>query len=198
MSMTAPTSARLLTAEEYLAMPEDEFKAELIDGEIVMSPRASGEHQQIIFRLAGRLDEWVRPRHLGEVFQDVDVTLDENLVYAPDVVFLSVEHKERYRRGRLYGPPDLAVEVISPGSVRMDRARKFRDYLRYGVRWYWIIERTGPVLEEYEAVEGVYVRRATVEGDEPFSPLALPGLTFPLKPLAEDVFSGEDAADQSE
>jgi hypothetical protein len=35
------------------------------------------------------------------------------------------------------------------------------------------------------------VRRATVEGDEPFSPLALPGLTFPLKPLVENVFSGE-------
>lgn len=198
MSATAPAPTRHITAEEYLAMPEDEFKAELVDGEIVMSPRASGEHQQIIFRLAARLDEWVQSRRLGEVFQDVDVALDEHLVYAPDVVFLSVEHKERYRRGRLYGPPDLAAEVISPGSVRMDRARKFRDYLRYGVRWYWIVERMGPVLEEYEAVDGVYVRRATVEGDEPFSPLVFPGLTFALKPLAEDVFSGEDETDRSE
>ena len=198
MSATAPAPTRRITAEEYLAMPEDEFKAELIDGEIVMSPRASGEHQQFTFRLAARLDDWVRSRRLGEVFQDVDVNLDEQLVYAPDVVFLSVEHKDRYRRGRLYGPPDLAVEIISPGSVQMDRVKKFRDYLRHGVRWYWIMEQTGPVLEEYEAVDGVYVRRATVEGDEPFSPLALPGLTFALKPLAADVFAGEKETDRSE
>jgi Uma2 family endonuclease len=191
MSTTAQASTRLITAEEYLAMPEDEFKAELIDGEIVMSPRASGEHQEIVYRLAARLDDWVRPCRTGRVLQDVDVTLDERLVYAPDVVFLSLEHKDRYRRGRIFGPPDLAVEIISPGSVRMDRVRKFRDYLRYGVRWYWIMEQEGPVLEEYEAVEGVYVRRTTVEGEESFSPLVFPGLTFPLKPLAEDVFSGE-------
>lgn len=191
MSTTAQASTRLITAEDYLAMPEDEFKAELIDGEIVMSPRASGEHQQIIFRLAARLDEWVRPRRLGEVFQDVDVILGEHLVYAPDVVFLSLEHRDQYRRGRIFGPPDLAVEVISPGSVRMDRVRKFRDYLRYGVRWYWIMEQEGPVLEEYEVVDGVYVRRATVEGEESFSPLIFPGLAFTLKPLAEDVFSSE-------
>lgn len=191
MSVTAQAPARLITAEEYLAMPEEDGpKTELIDGELVMAPRPLGEHQQIVYRLAARLDEWVRPRRLGAVFQDLDVILDEHLVYAPDVVFLSIEHKDRYRRGRIFGPPDLVVEIISPGTVRSDRVRKFRDYLRYNVKWYWIMEQEGPVLEEYEAVEGVYMRRATVERDEPFSPLVFPGLTFTLKPLTEDAFSG--------
>jgi Uma2 family endonuclease len=59
----------------------------------------------------------------------------------PDVVFIAKQHEDRILPGRLEGPADLVVEVVSRDSRRRDRVDKFREYAAYGVREYWTIER---------------------------------------------------------
>jgi Uma2 family endonuclease len=174
-----------MSAEEYLAGPPDEFKAELIYGELVVCPRPTDQHQDLAHDLGELLKRWTRSHDLGKVSFDIDMVLDEmkDLVCAPDVLFVTKENERRRRRGRLYGPADLCVEILSPGDTARRQRRKFTDYERYGVLWYWIIDPGEQTIEESELVNGVYVCRAEVGSTDWFEPGLFPGLQFRLGPL---------------
>src|SRR4051812_13903334 len=141
-STGAATATRRMTLEEYLAGPPDEFKAELIYGERVVCPSPTYEHQEVAHHLGHVLRQWARAGGLGRVSQDLDMILDDikNLAYRPDVLFVAQEHEGRWQRGRVFGPADLAVEILSPSDKPHLQRRKFADYERYGVAWYWIID----------------------------------------------------------
>ncbi len=183
--IAAPT--RLMTAEEYLSGPEDEFKSELIYGELVMSPSARDWHQDLQLVLAYLLRLWVRAFDLGWVWHALDMVLDtaKHLVYRPDVLFLAKKHAKRRSRDRVFGPADLGVEILSPSVRSRILQRKFADYERYGVAWYWIIDVNRKRIEENQLVNGVYVCRQEIEGDEWFEPGVFPGLEFRLAGLIE-------------
>jgi Uma2 family endonuclease len=174
-----------MSLEEYLSGPPDEFKSELVYGELVMCPRPTDSHQDLVHDLGELLKRWVRANDLGKVSYDIDMVLDElkDLVYAPDLLFVAKEHESQRREGRLYGPADLCAEVLSPSDKPRVRRRKFTDYERYGVTWYWIIDPGEQTLEENQLVEDVYVCRSEVEGNDWFQPGLFPGLQFRLAPL---------------
>lgn len=178
---------RHLTTEQYLSGPPDEFKAELIYGELVMSPRATDWHQELEHYLTHLLRCWTKAFDLGWVWHDLDMVLDErkDLVYRPDVLYLAKTHAARRKRRRVFGPADLCVEILSPSDKPLVRRRKFTDYERYGVAWYWIINVAKETLEEHELVTGVYRCRHTMGGSDWFAPGLFPGLEFRLRPLIE-------------
>ncbi len=185
MSVARRTRApRYMTVEEYLSGPPDKFSGELIYGELVMSPKPSEHHQDIVGDLRDLLKRWVRFHDLGKVAHDIDMVLDEKLdvVYAPDVLFVAKEHNARRRKGRLYGPADLCVEVLSPADRPRVPRHKYQDYARYGVTWYWTINPhpDEPVIEEHELVKGAYVLRQEILGNKWFKPTLFPGLEFSL------------------
>ncbi len=179
--------ARRMTVEQYLSGPPDEFKCELIYGELVMSPSARDWHQDLQLVLAYLLRLWVRAFDLGWVWHDLDMVLDvkKHLVYRPDVLFLSKRHGARRSRDRVFGPADLGVEILSPSDTPRILQRKFTDYERYGVAWYWLIDAKRKTIEENQLVNGVYVCRSKVSGDEWFEPGVFPGLQFRLSGLIE-------------
>ncbi len=181
-----PTRRRL-SLRQYLAGPPDEFKAELIDGELVVSPSPTDQDQDLQADLGGVLRRWVRALTLGWVWPDLDMVLDEaaNLAYRPDLLFLARAHQARRRQGRVFGPADLCVEILSPSDRPRVQRRKYTDYARYGVPWYWIINPLGelPVIEELELVAGDYAVRAEVTGAAWFAPAVFPGLHLRLPPL---------------
>ncbi len=174
-----------MTAEQYLAGPPDEFKAELIYGERIMCPRPTDNHQDLLHDLGEVLKRWTRAHKLGKVSYDIDMVLDEmkDLVYAPDLLFLAKENESRRRRGRIYGQADLCVEILSPGDKPHLQRRKFTDYERYAVAWYWIIDPEAATLEENQLTDSVFVCRSEVGKDDWFEPGLFPGLQFRLGPL---------------
>jgi Uma2 family endonuclease len=179
-----------MTVREYLALPPDEHcETLLIYGEMMVMPKPSPKHNRAIHYLGSIVDRWVYHMRLGMIFFNNDLVLDEQnaLVYAPDLMFLSKEKEDHFNGERIYGPVDLAVEILSPSERPFLQKRKFTDYERYRIPWYWIIDPNGeqPTLEEHQLIQGRYQYRTEIVGAQWFEPGVFPGLVFRLPPLLE-------------
>jgi Uma2 family endonuclease len=105
---------------DYLALPDD-VAAELIDGELYVTPAPSAGHQDVLAALTVHLRPHVESRGLGRLWPaPVDVHLPAGDVVQPDLVFV---RRERLAivRDAILGVPDLAVEVLSPTRLERDR-----------------------------------------------------------------------------
>ena len=135
------------TYQDYIALPE-ERRVELIDGRFYDMASPNSSHQIIIGQLHLQFSACVQ-EHPGcmVLLSPMDVMLDEDeyTVVQPDLmVFCDLK---RLRKGRVFGAPDLVVEIVSPGSGRRDYTLKVAKYLAAGVREYWIVDhKKGKVL----------------------------------------------------
>ena len=164
-----------LDVHRYLRMPESTRRMELVHGVVREPPAPRYGHQSVVTRLTVLLDAHVRQRQLGEVcVSPVDVVLDERaaLVVQPDIVFLSRE-RLHIVRARIFGAPDLVVEVLSADSARRDRTTKLRWYRRYGVREYWIVAPRAGRIEIRPLTKGAG-RMRTYSGHTPMRSTVLP------------------------
>lgn len=166
---TAETQAhsldkRCYTYDELVAeLPETNQPCELWDGELIMSPAPSFQHQQIVARFFRLLYDWVFARNLGEVVTGpIDMVLSPHRVMQPDVVFISQERLNIITKV-INGPVDLAAEVISLGDRRRDRIEKRDLYEQYGVKEYWLIDPEAHTIEVLHLENGRYqlLTRAT-------------------------------------
>jgi Uma2 family endonuclease len=173
-----------MTSGQFCRLPPSEqFKLELLNGEVVVAARPVPTHQHFLFLLAMAIYQWVQPRKLGRVLLDTLMEVSGEWTPAPDLSFLFARHLKRIQKTRIVGPVDLAVEVLSPGDKRADRVTKFAAYAKFGIPWYWIVDLEKRVLEEYELVDGAYMNEVQVSFDKPFAPRIFPGLTIDLASL---------------
>ena len=141
-----------ITVRQYLRIPETIRPMELVYGVVREPPAPRYDHQSIVTHLAGLLDRHVRKHRLGRVCASpVDVVLDREqaLVLQPDIIFVATE-RLRIIRDRVWGPPDLVVEVLSPGTARRDRTLKLPLYRQYGVQECWLVD---PLARRVEIVD---------------------------------------------
>jgi Uma2 family endonuclease len=120
---------------------QPEQKADLIDGVIYMdSPENSDSHR--LFRwLYCLLTDYSESRDLGEIFGSrIAFRLGENKGPEPDITFVRKDCLHLDRKGYFDGPPDLAIEIVSPESVQRDYVTKRALYQETGVAEYWIID----------------------------------------------------------
>jgi Uma2 family endonuclease len=131
-----------LSTDEYLAGAETNRPQELAYG-LLREPPAPGFHHQIIVaRIHVQLDRHVRRYGLGLIVESpVDVILDREraLVVQPDVVFIS-NGRRAIATDRIWGAPDLAIEVLSRTNRRHDCHRKVGWYRHYDVRECWLVD----------------------------------------------------------
>jgi len=66
----------------------------------------------------------------------------------PDILFVANEHQDRIGE-KVFGVPDLVVEVISPATHEVDRGEKFFEYAQAGVREYWLVDPKKHTVEVY-------------------------------------------------
>jgi Uma2 family endonuclease len=134
--------ARRLTLQAYLAGEETMRPQELAFG-VLREPPAPGLHHQIVVgRLYERLERHARRLKAGRVLlSPVDVILDVRraLVVQPDLVFVSAARLEMCT-DRIWGGPDLTIEVLSTANRRHDRTVKVGWYREYGVRECWLVD----------------------------------------------------------
>lgn len=175
-----------VSVDEYLDLPEDGNRYQLINGVILMSPRAVPIHQEVAGEVFFQLRAFLRSRKIGRAFQEIDVVLDSSvqggLIYSPDVIFVRNEHVPKKNKP-LMGPPDLAVEVISPGSRRLDTKTKRDDYERFDVQEYWLIDPEREKYTFFRLKSGKYVE--ITPGADHFNSEAVPGFVVDLVALRE-------------
>ena len=150
MQHTMPARARLLTAEEFARIPDDDQHYELVEGRVVrMSPPGS-RHGALATRIAAVLHQHVDARHLGTVLTPAGfrIATDPDTVREPDVAFVRTERlpSTGIPDGFWPGPPDLAVEIRSPGDRPATIRGKVRDYLARGVPVVWVLDPKGKTV----------------------------------------------------
>jgi Uma2 family endonuclease len=161
--MTISTKRKRYTLAdlEGVSQPWDDTRYEIIDGELHVSSQPSNRHQFTCTEVAGTLRDWNRANGLGIVLTAPGLIFAEDDNAAPDVIWAS---RERYRsvlgpEDKLHGPPELVVEVLSPGAEneQRDRDAKLKLYSRRGVDEYWILDNQLRRAEVF--------RRGRAEGD---------------------------------
>ena len=137
-------------------LPESNLPIELWDGEIIMSPTPNPSHQTIVFNIASLLRDFVEPKKMGRIFlSPLDVILTARRVVQPDVFFIA-KSRLNLVTDRVRCAPDLAVEVISPGSWKRDRVEKKGLYEQHGVREYWVIDPEAQTIEVFALDRGSF------------------------------------------
>jgi Uma2 family endonuclease len=131
-----------LRVHEYFRQPETMRPMELVYG-VVREPPAPGYgHQAVVTRLTELLNAHVKEHGRGRVcVSPMDVVLDskEALVVQPDIIFIANDRLAIIKT-RIWGAPDLVVEISSRSTARRDRTIKVGWYRQYGVRECWLID----------------------------------------------------------
>ena len=187
-AMTAPeldawaSQERILTVDDMADMPDDEFRYELDDGVLIVSPAPSNLHQRAVTRLAVLLST-ACPRGL-EVFAGVGVNINRFQHRVPDVVVASAEDSDALFQE---SPPLLVVEVASPRTRLYDRNRKKDVYESFAIPAYWIVDpdRDKPTLTVFELRDGKYDQVAVVTGADAFEAT----IPFPVRVVSAELIT---------
>ncbi|WPM32979.1 Uma2 family endonuclease [Hydrogenobacter sp. T-2] len=143
-----------LTAEEFFKLYPEEGRVELINGEVYEMPAPTPKHQDILLRVFIPMRGFVDTNSLGLILvAPVDVVFDEENVLQPDIVYVSDLSKVK---DKIYGAPDLVVEVVSPSTLKRDLTDKMKLYERHGVKEYWLVFPLEKTIMVYELTEKCY------------------------------------------
>ena len=146
------------TYENYLGLPEDGNRYEIINGVLYMAPSPSFFHQEINLTIGSILHRHIKEAGLGRVVTaPSDVRLVAGgAVVQPDVLVVLNAHLDRITENGITGAPDLVVEITSPGTASYDRYEKRMAYENAGVTEYWIVDPSSRTIEVFLLKEGVY------------------------------------------
>lgn len=168
----------LATVEDYRATPEG-TRYQLVEGELLMSPSPNRFHQDIVWNISQILGTYLSKNRIGRAyFAPFDVFLTEHNVFQPDVLFVLSANFDRFRDDGLHGPPDLAIEVLSPSTAQLDKKNKRRVYAQVGVKELWLVDPLLLQIQVYDFSRDIAKPVALIEENETFSSALLPGLVF--------------------
>lgn len=184
MNTATHPAPKVWTEAEIQALPDDGYNHEIVDGELVMSPKNNWQHGDICMRLSSAMHAHVRDHRLGAVFDSsTGFWMVNRNCRAPDVSFVVRERLRGLNRRApafIQGAPDLAVEVLSPDLTRRELDARLRDFFASGTRLAWVID---PAREFVEVCHSPARRRlvpanGTLDGED-----VLPGFTFAIAEL---------------
>ena len=141
------------TWQDYLTWPDEE-RWEVIDGVAYdMSPSPTERHQRIVLNMGSILRTKLGSNPCKVYVAPLDVYLDDFNFVQPDVMIVC--NKEKIK-DRIYGPPDMVIEVLSPSTSLKDKRIKRSLYERFGVKEYILVHPEEMFIERYSLVEGKF------------------------------------------
>ena len=139
--MPALAQEKIYTLDDIYALPDGE-RAELIDGQIYMMAPPSRKHQTLARELFSSISSYIKSKggFCEPFFAPFAVFLnkDDTNYVEPDIVVIC--DKSKFTDKGCSGAPDWIIEIVSPGSRRMDYFTKLFKYRTSGVREYWIVD----------------------------------------------------------
>ncbi|MEO8623497.1 MAG: Uma2 family endonuclease [bacterium] len=157
--MAMPAIKRRWTTADVRALTSEDRawpRYELIDGELLVTPAPRSIHQFACMELAFLLKVYLDAEPVGVVLlSPSDLELLPGSITQPDVFVIPVDTTIA---GDGLEWPDvkallLAVEVLSPSSLRTDRVTKRDFYLENGVEEYWIVDLEARVFERWRPAQ---------------------------------------------
>ena len=179
----------LMTPDEFLVYPLSDVKAELVRGELRVTPPPGGPHGRTATNLILLLGAYLKGRGLGWVYADgVGYELAElpRTVRVPDVSFVRADRLpgEGIGPGLLKLAPDLAVEVLSPSESASELEEKLDDYRACGTPLIWVVD---PVQRTVMIVASDAAVRWLREGETLDGGNVVPGFSCPVTELFEGI-----------
>lgn len=158
------------TYQDVLDAPEHKV-AEILDGELYLSPRPAGPHSAVYTALVGELQPPFGRGRGGPggwiILAEPEVHLGED-VCVPDIAGWKRERMPSIGEDQVYFEiaPDWVCEVLSRSTERHDRAKKLRIYARAGVGYAWLVSPRARTLETYRNIDGHWSLITTYTDEE--------------------------------
>jgi Uma2 family endonuclease len=154
-----------MTIEEFMNIDDEPNRHELIKGELLTMPSPKPLHGRAVANLTMHLLQHVKANRLGVVYTESGYHLesDPDTVLAPDLSFVPAKRVDPSGEHYYEGPPDLAVEVLSPSNRKGYVERKLAVYLETGTRSIWHVD---PRRRTVEVISSTGERRTLHETDE--------------------------------
>ena len=184
----ARMAAGLVSYADLQRMPDDGRQYELYDGEVRVVPSPTNRHQVVLQNLVVVFLEYAKEHGGRLLFAPSDVVFTQYNVIQPDLLYFSEARRHMVQLDKPTDvPPDLTVEVLSPGTSAHDRGRKQATCARFGVREYWIVDPLGETIEVFVLEDNAY-RLAQDSGlANPAPAVALPTIAG-LRAAASRIF----------
>jgi Uma2 family endonuclease len=180
-----PVDTRL-TYDDLCLLPNDGKRYEIIEGELFVTPAPRVLHQIAVSWLLYELMSFTQRKGLGRVLvAPVDIVFSDFDVVEPDIVYISKARASVLTEKNVQGAPDLAVEVLSETTEKIDRTTMLKLYGRVGVQEYWIIDPRGPSAEIYRRGPGGLDMAAKLTAADALTSPLFPGFSLPLARLTE-------------
>jgi len=178
----------VMTVEEFLVASVPDGKAELVRGELRVTPPAGAPHAVAESNLFRMLIAYTWPRGLGRVFGDAagyELVRLPHTVRVPDVSFVQAGRlpEDGVGPGLFKFPPDLAIEVLSPSETASELQEKLDDYAISGTPLVWVAD---PVRRTVTIVAVDAPTRWLREGDTLDGGSVIPGFSCAVA----DIFDG--------
>ncbi len=161
--MAMPAIHRRWTAADVRSITREDRawpRYEIIDGELLVTPAPRMAHQLMAFELCRLLDEFLAHEPLGvAVMSPSDLELRPGTITQPDVFVVpaAIAIPSAIADDTVQWPDVksllLAVEVLSPSSLRTDRVTKRDFYLDAGVEEYWIVDIEARLIERWRPMQ---------------------------------------------
>jgi len=156
---------------------------EIINGVLTRMPAAYFIGGEALFNLMAEIRQQLKARRIpGSFSVEVDIIIDELRVVKGDSCFMTPADKKKQAiaakkhgkpdpdRARIYVPPTIVIESVSPGHVAHDRVTKFAWYSEFGIPHFWIIDAYKRTLDAFVLERGKYKQVAKLAGNDRFRP----------------------------
>jgi Uma2 family endonuclease len=146
MSMPVVQAKKVWTEAELQALPENGYIHEVVDGELVMSPKNTFYHENLCARLYFELEKFNREHRLGVVLgSNLGCWMKNENCRAPDIAFIPKARVQEtgfsFSTAKFFpGAPDLAIEILSPNNSRREIDERLKDFFASGAQIAWIID----------------------------------------------------------
>lgn len=166
------------------------MRVEWVDGEVVQMPGVDERHDAISRFIDNLFEAYLEAVGGGRVVQDPVLMRFLSYSRAPDVQVLLPESLPKLQGKQVVGAADLVVEIVSPGSQRIDRVEKYDEYERGGVREYWIIDPSYHEALFFQRGADEMFERIPPDADGVYHSAVLPHLRLKVAALWQDTLPG--------
>lgn len=172
------------TYREYCYLPADGRRYELVEGELYVTPAPAPFHQTVSRRLQFALMSQLEQPGIAFVFNaPCDLILSETTVVQPDLVIVGSGRRHLITDRGIEGPPEVAIEILSPSSKGQDRFLKSAAYARFGIPEYWIVDPDHAWVEVYRLAESQYQLEVRFDRASTLRSPAFLEIAIPLEPV---------------